>query len=327
MRYYSIIVTNIKNTPEQTGVYKTFNSQIRTTGQPDLGSLNIELDLPITVYALAENAASVRIWGVSLDDITQSANMIGMAIDVYGGMQKGLPLANPQQAGLLLHGMIVQCFSNWIGTAMTLDFVVMADTGTVENALNIVLDWKSGQKLADALAVTLSNALPNLTIDQSILNLNENLILPNNVQGYFATLQQFANHVKSLSLFIINQPNYNGVDIRISGTTIYVYDSAIGKTTKKILFIDMVGQPARIASNVIQLYLIMRGDIQVGDLIELPKSPLITTPASLSQFPVANRQGSIFQGSFFVQKIRHIGNFRSPSALDWITTIDCSVYA
>ena len=46
MRYYSIIVTNIKNTPEQTGVYKTFNSQIRTTGQPDLGSLNIELDLP-----------------------------------------------------------------------------------------------------------------------------------------------------------------------------------------------------------------------------------------------------------------------------------------
>jgi len=326
MRYYSIVVTNVSNTPEKTGVYKIYNSQIRATGQPDMGALNVELDLPVTVYALAENTASVRIWGISLDDITQSANMIGMQMDVFGGMQKGLPLANPQQAGLLLHGRIFQCFSNWIGNAMTLDFVVSANIGSVDFAANIVLNWEKGQKLADALTATLTTAYPDFTIDESVLNINENLVLPNDEPGYFATLTQFSQYIKTLSKAIINQPDYNGVDIKISGSTLYIYDSAIGKQPKKILFTDLIGQPARIDSVTIQLYLAMRGDIQIGDLITLPVTPLITTPASLSQFPVANRNGSIFQGTFFVQKIRHVGNFRSPNPLDWMTIIDCSTY-
>lgn len=324
MRYYSIVISEVEN---NLGVFKTFNSQIRATGQPDMGALNIVIDLPVTVYALAENFAYVQVWGVSLDDITQAANMVGMSLDLYGGMQKGLPLANQQQAGLLLHGRIYQCYSNWIGTAMTLDFVVAADTGTIGTAANIVLNWQKGQKLAYALSATLSDAFPNLTIDESILNLNENLILPENHYGYYSTLQQFAQFIKAKSLSIINQPSYNGVDMRIAGNTVFVYDSAIGKKPKKINFIDMIGQPARIQSNVIQLYLSMRGDIQIGDLITLPVSPLITSQASLSQFPIANRQGSIFQGTFFVQKIRHIGNFRSPNPLEWITIVDCSVYS
>ena len=324
MRYYSIVITEVDNA---LGVFRTYNSQIRATGQPDMGALNVELDLPITSYAIAENSASVRIWGVSLDDIAQAVNMIGMQIDVFGGMQAGLPLAMPQQAGLLLHGRIVQCFSNWVGTAMTLDFVVMANTGAIDYSANIVLNWKKGQKLADALSTTLTAAFPAFTIDESILNINENLILPNDEPGYFATLNQFARYVKTISIAIINQPNYPGVEMRISGATLTVYDSQTNKTPKKILFTDMIGQPARIASTTIQLYLVMRGDIQIGDLITLPVTPIITTPASLSQFPVANRQGSIFQGTFFVQKIRHVGNFRNANPLEWITTIDCSVYA
>jgi hypothetical protein len=50
----------------------------------------------------------------------------------------------------------------------------------------------------------------------------------------------------------------------------------------------------------------------------LPKAQVTTTAQS---YP-AYRNNLVFQGSFLVTRVRHVGNFRDPDAASWVTTID-----
>lgn len=63
----------------------------------------------------------------------------------------------------------------------------------------------------------------------------------------------------------------------------------------------------------------MRGDIQVGDHILMPKktTPLIRS-SSYSQY----REDSAFSGEFEVSSVRLIGNSRQPTAEAWVTIIE-----
>jgi hypothetical protein len=297
------------------------------TGQPARGALNVEIDAKVTVYAIAESTAILRIWGVSLADIGPASNMNGMTLDIWGGMQPGLPFAKPKQAGLLLHGIIQQCFSNWIGTSMTVDLIVSCDTGKPSNPLNFAVDWKAGQSVQEGITSTLHTAFdainPNL---QLRFNLTTNPALPEDVKGSYRTLREFAGTLVPLSQRLVHKDGYRGIQITMSGNVITIYDNPSKQDAFPIAFTDMIGQPTWIESGIIQLICVMRGDLQVGDLIRLPKSPVITTPNSYSQYPITNRDGSIFQGDHVIQSIRHTGNFRSPNALEWVTIIECYQY-
>lgn len=92
------------------------------------GALNIELDIPVAPYFVPDVSAYVSVWGIGLQNIAQARDFNNLAIKVYGGMKKGLPLAKPQQAGLLIAGEIQQAYGNWIGTEQTLDLQIRPST-------------------------------------------------------------------------------------------------------------------------------------------------------------------------------------------------------
>jgi hypothetical protein len=103
MRYYRI---------EIDGGSTVFTSY--ENGQNIPGALQVELDIPVAAMHSPGNAgAFVKIWGVPLSMISQASNLNNKAIKVYGGFQKGLPLANPKQAGLLVQDYTYQSFGNW----------------------------------------------------------------------------------------------------------------------------------------------------------------------------------------------------------------------
>jgi hypothetical protein len=93
---------------------------------PDPGALKVEFGLVNAGAATnyANTGSSIVIWGIPRQLISQANMLAGKSIKIYGGMGKGLPLANPSQAGLLIQGTIMQSFANWIGTVMTLNFVL-----------------------------------------------------------------------------------------------------------------------------------------------------------------------------------------------------------
>ena len=198
MRFYSISVDG--GSGGQSRAWTSYSN-----GSTDPGALDIELDLPIGPYAtpVGQSGAHVRIWGVSLQDIGQASNFNGKNITISGGMQKGLPLANPQQNGLLLSGMIFQAFGNWIGTDQTLEFIVFPQS----NGKNLAVNWKQGTKMADAIQQTLSTAFPGYTAD---IQVSDSLVFFQDVQGYYTSIASFAQWVKLTSASILNPEGSTG---------------------------------------------------------------------------------------------------------------------
>lgn len=309
MRYYRIELAD----PISGVVKKVFTTFVN--GRTDLGALLVELDIPVTSFAVPFGNAFVRVWGVALTDINQSANFNGYAMKVFGGMQKGLPLANPAQSGLLASGNILQAFGNWVGTDQSLDLIMTSSTGSPESQKNLVLNWRKGTTLASAIANTLKTAFPDYA---QTININPKLVLNYDAPGYFGSLTQFSQFVKSASQSILGE-SYPGVSITFKDKAIVVYDGSSPTAPKPIAFVDLIGQPTWINPGQIQVKTPMRADLNVSDYVKLPPGTLVTTTAaSLSQY----RQSSQFQGTYQIDSVRHVGNSRQPGAASWVSNFD-----
>ncbi len=117
--------------------------------------------------------------------------------------------------------------------------------------------------------------------------------------------------------------NYLGVRTAINGNTITVTDGTTQQGgVKQIAFQDLIGQPTWFAPDTIQVTTVMRADITFGDMIQLP--PTLTTTQAGSYNSIF-RNNSVFQGTFIVTGIRHVGNFRQPQAEAWVSTFQCVV--
>jgi hypothetical protein len=324
VRYYSI---EIDGGP----TYTSFSN-----GVTNPAALQVELDIPVAPFASpAASGAFVKIWGIALSDIGQAKNLRFKKVKVSGGFQKGLPLANPAQAGLLVQGFIWQAFGNWIGTDQSLDLVILAgappaDTNNPTTPPNLTLNWKQGQAMSDAIKTTLNTAYPGYTVNA---NINPNLKMLADEPSYHFSLEQFARYVKQTSKSIIKTNTYPGVDIKLDGMTFTVYDntppqsssdSTAGSTNgtppnKSVAFTDLIGQPTWIEAPSIQFKTMMRADLKVGDQVALPQT--LVTNSAQAQSSLINQSVS-FQGKFQIANIRHVGNFRQPTADAWVTIFD-----
>lgn len=290
-------------------------------GQTDPGALNVEFDIPVSTMSAPLGSAFIRVWGVALQTLAQSNNLNNQQIKVFGGMAKGLPLANPAQQGLLVQGTIFPAFGNWEGTDMTLDMYVVAPFGapSIPAAKNIVHNWQQGQPLANAIKSTLGVAFPGFKLN---INISPNLVQSFTDTGFYQTLEQYGTYIRQISKSILGASEYPGVLISSNGETINVSDGTQASSgPKQIQFQDMVGQPTWIAPNIINVKTVMRGDLKILDQVKLPPSLATTTAASAPQF----RSNSAFQGTFQVNTLRHLGNFRQPDARSWVTTMDLAV--
>jgi hypothetical protein len=304
-------------------------------GQTLTSALDVELDISVSAFSLpGESGAWFQIKGISLQEIAQANNLgpvmsggqISAAynIEVYGGMQAGLPLANPSQSGLLVRGQIIQCFGNWIGTDMTLDFFIVPNFGSTTagssvQPANLVLHWPAGMPLGTAIKNTLSTAYPNASPTPTI-QVSGNLVQQQDGSGVYGDLSQLSEYARQVSRSIVGG-NYLGVAIVPQGNSFLVTDgSSTNNNVTQVQFQDLIGQPTWIAPNTIQLKTVMRADIQPASQIKLPPVLTTITPQSQSQY----RSSSVFQGNFFVSSVRHIGHFRQPTADAWVTVINAS---
>jgi len=292
----------------------TYTSYVN--GAVDPGALQIELDITEYPFATPAGNSMVRVWGVSLQTISQASDFNGAPINVYVGMSKGLPLANPLQAGLVCSGTILQAFGNWIGTDMTLDLIIIADGGATQgDPKNFVFNWKKGQPLNEVISSTLATAYPSYT---SQINIDPNVVLSQDETAYFQTIEQFAQYIKSMSATVIGG-TYAGIDIVLKDGQFNVYDGTTQQNPISINFTDLIGQPTWIGPNIIQFNTVMRADLSVGDYIKFPTTQVTTTAPSQSQ----TRDKSAFQGVFAINYVRHVGNSRQPDAQSWISTFNC----
>lgn len=317
MRYYRIEVFNEDGSAYQRdGVPVGWTSYVGGKTVPT--ALQVEFDVPVTLLATPLGAASIKIWGIALQLAGQASDFNGKMLKLYAGMQKGLPLANPAQSGLILQGSINQAFGNWIGINQWIEFIVVTNGAALGESLNIVLDWKKGTKLADAIQQTLATAVPKFKVEVTI---SDKLVLSEGQAGFYQSMTQFAQYLKQVSLAILGGADgYSGVDVLITEDTFKVFDGTTPAAPKPIAFNDLIGQPTWIDPATVQITTVMRADLEPTDYIQLPATQVTTTAGSLSQY----RNKSVFQGPFFIREMRHIGNFRQADALAWVTTMNCS---
>lgn len=312
MRYYQIDLFKPGNSGDTAD--RSFTSF--KGGKTDPNALDVEMDVLLGPYATPINADSyVRVWGISLQDVNNASDFNGYRIAVYGGMQKGLPLANPAQAGLLFQGTVLQTLGNWVDTDQTLDFYVQAGAVFHKPIKNLTFDWKKNTPLSDAIKTTLGTAFSGYDVK---VDINPKLVLNYDQPGYYANMSQFATMIKRVSTRIIGG-DYVGVDIMLTKKTFSVYDGSTQKDPVQIAFQDLVGQPTWIESPTIQLKTVMRADLSVGDYIKMPTAVYTTTQQAQS-FTTKNK--SNFQGSFKITSIRDVGRFRQQTAESWVSVIE-----
>lgn len=312
MRYYQIEVTDQQGKP-----FRTWSSH-NPDGSNNPGALNIELDAVVSTFAdpMGDTGTALRIWGIPWADISKSADFNGMTISVTGGMSKGLPLANPKQAGLLVAGKIIQAYGNWIGTAMVLNLVIFPDTGTAASPANLVLPWRKGVALGTAIQAMLSTAFPGKQIQ--IGSLRGDLVLDHDQIGVFQTMTQFARWARQFSVGLIPDKNYRGVEVLFANNVFTVFDAPTATNPTAISFLDLIGQPTWLNPFQIQVITTMRADIGVSDFVTLPPGPQTILPQSVGLV----KDRSAFDGTFQVNRVRHAGNFRQSDGAAWITALD-----
>lgn len=287
--------------------------------------------MPVIDQATPQGFANLRVWGVSVQEIGQANDLAGKNIKVFGGMQKGLPLAKPQQSGLLVQGYVFQAFGNWIGVDMTLDIVIAPGSsptggkpgggGTLRAPKNIVLNWKAGTPIGAALKTTLETAFPGYTVKVAT---SPDVVPSTDQVGFYPTLEQLTQFAGLASLSINKDPKYAGVGITFGpGNVISVSDGTVappaGATPTQIAFEDMIGQPTWIERPNIQVKTVMRADLQVDSRFKLP--PTLIQNTAQAESSLVNQRVS-FQGGFSVISLRHVGHFRQPSADAWCTIIE-----
>ena len=357
MRYYNIEITKPDGSPFKfasmgnlalTSLLPT-GPQNPMTGQANPAALNIEFDIPVVVLNDPDNNAWLRIWGLGLQDIGTASNLNNMGIAIYAGMSKGLPLANPAQAGLLMKGKVLYAFGNWVGTDQTIEmnFIPSSGTGSGGSSLslgspadpaNFPFSWDAGEPLATAIKNTLSVAMPGVTQQ---INISPRLVLNYAVTGWYQSAQQFADFIDEISWMIIGG-NYNGVSITTDGQTVRVFDgtapssssgTSSGSTSsstssgaaKQIAFQDLIGQPTWVGPATLSVKTVMRADIHMGDTITLPPSLVTVTSAAAPYLALADKTS--FSGSYSVIQAHYYGNFRQPTADSWNTTFQVTPVA
>lgn len=312
MRFYEITITPENGTPV------TFTT-VTPLGFNNGGALKVELDIFQNWYAQPTQNAYIKISGVSFETLNQSSSFNNATIQVMAGMSKGLPFADPAQQGMILLGTVFQCFGNWQGTEVTLDLVVVPLIGSPKAPANLTGTWAKGQKLEDAVKTVLKAAYKDVPVTGSF---NTKLVSPEDQPMYYQDLVQFSEYVRVVSQSIIKQPDYQGAQIGYTPTGFVLTDGTTPKTPFQISFYDIIGNATWIDIATIQVKLVMRGDLSIGEYIQLPAGlPALNIINNYSQF----RTSISFQGIFQIKQIHHVGNSRQADANAWCTIVDAYI--
>ena len=319
MRYYAI---TISPSSQSTTSFAPFTISTLTSAKTNNGSaLLVELDIFETFYHQPAQNGYIKIKGVPFPYINQASNFNFASIKVEVGMSKGLPYANPKQAGLILDGTILQAFGNWQGNEVSLDLVIGPATYDPNIDVNLPFVWEEGQTLESAVRQTLSIAYNGVPINGKF---SDNLIYTEDLWGFnYKNLLAFGQAINELSKQVLPDPDYSGASIANTSTGFLLFDNTYTPTkTTELQSTDIIGNITWINVNTIQIKVVMRSDSELGQYITVPKGiPVINLINNYSQY----RYTYAFKGNFIVNSVRHVGNSRQADANSWVTVINAYI--
>lgn len=195
--------------------------------------------------------------------------------------------------------------------------------------INLIHNMMPNMPLSAAISQTLGTAFP---IGGTNININPALLLPFQDAGVYQNLQQYAGYIKNLSenlLGILQTTGYPGVNMTSKGNNMNVWDGtgSIGQGTVSIL--DLIGQPTWIGPNLVSIKTVLRGDLTCGAAITLPPTLVSVTQDAI--YPAGSntpeqRTVDLFSGTFIINKILYIGDFRAPDGNGWSSNYEAMVW-
>jgi hypothetical protein len=332
MRYYRIELTDASGKPitDANGMKIFPLYSLAEKGERQISApLQVSFDINTLGMDLPAQGAMLVIYGLPLSMLRQAVNLQNSIVTIYAGFSKGLPLANPAQQGMILTGRVWSAYGNWEGVNQTLNLVInpMEYTDNDGKPLNINMSGKKGERLSEVISRTLTETYPNKKIT---VNIHQNLVLQEDWQAPFRTLNQMAMALKNITIGMNGGLRYSGVVIVVQKSEINIFDNYA--TAKPIQFFaqDIIGQPTWVGGNdnfaKISVKTPMRSDVNVGDWITLP-ADMINGPLSIlsvgSQMSILTEtQRLSFTGIYVVLGIRHVGDFYNNSGESWVTVFE-----
>ena len=210
MRYYNFTLEGAPN-----GGWST---QLASGGY-DFAAPLLEMDISIGAADQHGTLGTVTIWGISIDTIKQSKNFYNKKFSLSAGMSPGLPLATAQasQRGQLCSGTIAATYSQWQGVDQNIGFILTGSPGSPQTPppfnnnntvppRNLVLNWRKGAPLGQALQQALQTAFPSF---KAVVNVSPKLVAPQDNIHYSETLASFGAAARGLDRLDAEGP-FNG---------------------------------------------------------------------------------------------------------------------
>ena len=357
MRYYHLTILNTTTTKSEQNntlsvhrgkgnlsffsyVRKNPNGSGYTAGSPtdkfDPGALDIQFQITetsLTTFDTSAGGVAITIQGVDITTINQASNLRGRTVSLQAGMGVGLPLSNPTQTGEILRGTVLSSVGNWSETDLSLTIYVIpyivpperwgiaiapeltpTDTQPVDN---LQFHCQKGADLLEATKVALNHAATNYKVTTQITG---PIPCPRDILGIYHSLKDLCIGIGR----VWRETTGKDVFISIKGQSFSLATADNTSTPVKIKFEELMGQPTWNGPVDMTFTTAMRGDICVGDLVELPnigQGGLILAQSEAAIF--ATRNHSLFAGVYRVRTITHLGQFRSPDGFQWASTFTC----
>ena len=195
--------------------------------------------------------------------------------------------------------------------------------------LNLIHNMMPNMPLSGAIQQTLGKIFPGANINTRI---HPGLKLPYQDAGMYQNMQQYAGFLKDLSHSILGAKNYDGIKMSSHGNTIDVTDGTQPAINQGIIqVVDIIGQPTWVDQFTIHLKVVLRADLHIRDSFTLPPNILIAlgpdaNPLGPNGSASPQRGHITVEGmTFTINRILHVGDFRSPHGSDWSTNYEAQV--
>lgn len=282
--------------------------------------LQITFDLPVLACDLNVTGGAVSLRGVPVTLLHSSVSYYRARIELYAGWQKGLPLVNPDQYGLILSGEVVNAWGNWQGTDQSLNFSVNPSVvyDREGRPVKIAVSGKKGERLAVVLRRALTAAFPERKI---VTDIDADLTLAEDLNAVeYRSIGELAWSLKQVK-------SWYAIDVVVQPGRIVVYDRTYRGKVKTIAGTELTGQPTWVGQNTVSFKVPLRPDLAVSDIVSLPRALTSGSTGALTLNAANGRNRTLmetplFTGNFQVVSVRHLGDFRNPVADAWCTACE-----
>jgi hypothetical protein len=111
-----------------------------------------------------------------------------------------------------------------------------------------------------------------------------------------------------------------------NGSKLIVHDGTVPGDPFYIDAYELVGQPTWTNIREVTITVVMRAGIEVSDIIRLPPDiPYAVGPNAMIPSVPQQKSRLTFSGTFMVQYIHYIGDFRNPDGRQWVTVYTCTI--